>query len=332
MMELQHKSARRTVLVAAMVTLLAPLAPVAAQADTTQGRACRTVALPVPAGTFSDVTGGDPTGRYLVGLVTYPDVPRRAGALWRDGRLTVIDDSSVPGVQVDYDDVNRRGVVVGERVTDYMSFHTDAFTYRRGTFTFLPPLRAGESTEAIGINTRGDVVGNSGSTPIVWPADQPGTVRALTLPDGQPARGRATGIDEDGSVVGLLAPYPPGTPYLWPADGAPRPLPLPEGGVGGNTAGIQGGMVVGHAFLPGATVVTLWNLRDGGFKVYPDVPGPAFSVNRRGTLGVRGALVHADGRVVPVGDDAQVHTVADTGAAAGSTAFFDGQAVRWVGC
>ena len=311
----------RHILAAAVVAGL--LTPAAAQAE---ARACRTVVLPTPAGTSSTVTGGDLTGRYLVGRVNYPD--RSAGALWRHGRFTEIDASPLGGVQVEYHDVNRHGVVVGERMTDFGSFHTDAFTYRRGTFTLLPALRAGEPTEALGINSRGDVVGNSignGFTPVVWPANRPGTVRALA-----PATGRAMGIDEDGSVVGYLAPFPPGTPYLWPAKGTPRPLP--DGGMGGNAVGIQRGMVAGNVFDPATnrTVPALWNLRTGGFRTFPEAGGSALSVNRKGTIGVVGALVHKGGRATPVGG--WVNTVADTGVAAGTTDQFNGQAVRWLGC
>lgn len=322
MSNLQHNLGRRAVLAAAVV-VAGLLTPAVAQAATTH---CRAVALPAPAGTFSTVNGGDRTGRYLVGRVNYPD--RSAGALWRHGRFTEIDASSLGGVQVDYHDVNRHGVVVGERMTDFGSFHTDAFTYRRGKFTLLPALRAGESTEALGINSRGDVVGNNignGFTPVVWPANRPGTVRALS-----PAAGRAMGIDEDGSVVGYLAPFPPGTPYLWPAKGTPRPLP--DAGQGGNAVAIQRGMVAGNVSDPatGMTVPALWNLRTGGFRMFPDAGGSALSVNRKGTVGGVGALVHGGGRVVSVGG--WVNTVADTGVAAGTTDQFSGQAVRWFSC
>lgn len=330
MSHLQHNLGRPAVLAAAVV-VAGLLTPVAAQAGTTHSGTCRAVALPTPAGTFSTVTGGDRTGRYLVGRVNHPD--RSAGALWRHGRFTEIDASSLGGVQVEYHDVNRHGVVAGERMTDFGSFHTDAFTYRRGTFTLLPALRAGESTEALGINSRGDVVGNSignGFTPVVWPANRPGTVRALALPGGHTAGGRAMGIDEDGSVVGYLAPFPPGTPYLWPAGGSPRPLP--DAGQGGNAVAIQRGMVAGNVSDPatGMTVPALWNLRTGGFRTFPDAGGSALSVNRKGTVGVVGAIVHAEGRVAPVGG--WVNTVADTGVAAGTTDQFNGQAVRWFGC
>lgn len=314
---------RRSVLLAGVVAAGLLAAPVVAQA----APGCRPVALPAPAGTLTSVAGGDPTGAYLVGRVD------GEGALWRHGRFSAIDAGAIGGVQVDYHDVNRHGVVVGERMTDYSSFHTDAFTYRAGTFTFLPPLRAGDSTQALGINSRGDVVGNSvgdgnGWRPVVWPADEPGTVRTLPFPAGHPGDGRALGIDENGTVVGYLAPYPPGTPYVWPAKGAPHALPA--GSDGGIATAIQNGMVAGNTTAP-----TLWNLRTGRSTVHENASGAALSVNRWGTIGTVGTIVHRDGRVSTLGNLDRVTVVTDSGVAAGTVTdspFGDGQAVRWFGC
>jgi hypothetical protein len=321
---------RRSVLLTGVVAAgLLAAAPVTAQAAPAPG--CREVALPAPAGSLTTVQGGDPSGTYLVGTVTYPPDARKAGALWRGGRFSEIDDSAVPHVQMRYHDVNSRGVVVGERMTDNSSFHTDAFTYRAGKFTFLRPLHAGDDTEALGINTRGDVVGNSSGTPVVWPAARPGTVRAL------PGYSRALAIDEDGTVVGYLRPYPPGTPYVWPAKGAPYALPMPGGRVGDTAVAIQNGMVAGSTYDPlvGSPVPTLWNLRTGRVTPQSDAPPSALSVNRWGTIGSVGAIVHRNGRVSRLSPLDEVTVVADTGVAAGTEidrSFDDGQAVRWFGC
>jgi len=173
---------------------------------------CRAVALPLPAGTsLSSVNGGAPTGHYLAGEAQYPG--GGIGVLWRDGRLVPIDESPLaPDVGVDFNAVNSRGVVVGERMTDFNSFHTDAFVYRAGRFTWLPAPNLGEETHAVSINSRGDVVGNAfdGANwlPVEWPANRPGTVRVLPTPGGA----FVGGIDEDGTVVGYLTPWPPGIP------------------------------------------------------------------------------------------------------------------------
>lgn len=303
---------RRSALLAGVVAAGLLAVPTMAQA----APGCRAVALPAPTGTLTSVVGGDPTGTYLVGRVD------GAGALWHNGRFSEIDASSVGGVQVDYHDVNRYGVVVGERMTDHSSFHTDAFTYRSGKYTFLPPLRTGDYTEALGINSRGDVVGNSAGAPVVWPAR--GGVRAL------PGDGRAMGIDEDGTVAGYLTPYPPSTPYVWPAKGTPHALPVPDASVGGTAAAIQGGMVVGNTTAP-----TLWDPRTGRFTVHENASGAALSVNRWGTIGTIGTIAHRDGRVSALGSLDRVSVVTDTGVAAGTVTdspFGDGRAVRWFGC
>jgi uncharacterized membrane protein len=314
------------------------LAPTTAQATPHAALACTAVALPTPAGTSSAVSGGDVTGRYLVGSVSYPD--HTVGALWHDGQYTEIDASSIPNIQIDLHDVSRHGVVVGERMTDYTTFHTDAFTYRDGTFTFLPALHPGDTTRALGINSRGDVVGSSDSdagggwVPVVWPADKPGTVRALPVPPGTTNGALARGIDDDGAVAGVLSPFPPGTAYLWPARGNPRALPVPAGSAGSDATAIQGGMVAGSVYdqSTNSSVMTLWNLRTGAITRHTGVHGDAVSVNGGGTIGTAGAIVHADGRVSTLASGSLVTTIAATGEAAGTTQPFHGQATRWLGC
>jgi hypothetical protein len=304
------------VLLAGVVAAGLLAAPAAAAAQAAPG--CRSVNLQAPPGRLTAVDGGDLTGTYLVGRVSTSD--GNAGALWHNGRFSEIDAGSITGVQFDYQDVNRYGVVVGQRMTDYSSFHTDAFTYRAGKFRFLPPLHAGDYTDAMGINSRGDVVGNSSGKPVVWPAR--GGVRAL------PGNGRATGIDEDGTVVGYLTPYPPGTPYVWPAVG--RPHALPTGGDEGIAVVIQGGMVAGNMSKP-----TLWNLRSGRFTVQSNASGGVLAVNRHGTIGTVGGIVHRDGRVSAFGSFDRVAVVTDSGVAAGTItdlSYGPGQAVRWFGC
>lgn len=181
------------------------------------------------------------------------------------------------------------------------------------------------------INSRGDVVGNAfgatGWKAVEWPADRPGTVRVLTVPGG--AGGLATGIDENGTVVGYLTPWPPGTPYVWPTKGHAHPLRIPAGSAGGNAVAVQQGIVAGNVFDPatGSTDAAEWNLRTGRLTTWPNT-GAALSVNRRGTLGLGGAIVHAGGRVVPV--SGSVYTVSDRGAAAGAT--YGNKAELWLGC
>jgi len=316
------------------VGLLVPFAPAAATAHAVSATAtCRSTALPVPAGTTeSSVNGGDPTGRYLVGVGFR--VGGADGLLWVDGHLTPVDQSPLsPYIQVQFNAVNDHATIVGNRMIDY-SLQTEAFIYRGGRFTILPAPNPGDTTEAVAINSAGDVVGTAfgptGPQPVEWPAGRPGTVRVLPTPGD--AGGFAAGIDQDGTVVGYLAPWPPGTPYVWPAHRAAHPLPVPTGSMGGNAVAIRLGLVAGNVFDPasGATVPAVWNLRSGQLTVRSNVQGAALSINRWGTIGAGGALVHSDGRVVPV--TGLVNTVTDRGTAAGTTNFFTGQAVLWTGC
>jgi uncharacterized membrane protein len=345
-MDIRHKHRSRITTtprvllgMALAVGLLVPFTSAVAQATPASDTVTyQMVPLPVPDGTTSSsVNGGDPTGRYLVGTA-HPG--NFTGLVWRHGRMTEIDGSVLqPSVGVSFNDVNRHGVVTGERTTDNSTFHTDAFIYRAGQFTMLPALNPGDETRTVAINSRGDVVGDTftatGWHPVVWPADQPGTVRVLTMPDGQPANAFASDIDEDGTVVGYLAPNPPGIPYVWPANGTPRPLPIPADSSGGGTTAIRLGMVAGGAFHPvGAgmsrSVPTLWNLRTGSRMMWTDLETGVLSVNRWGTLGLVGAVLHADGRLVPVAPGAMVEVITDRGLAAGSTSWIGGQAVIWI--
>ena len=323
----------------AAVGLLAAFMPAGAQAASDSVQAgptaatCRSIALPVPVGTTeSMVYGGDSTGRYLVGVGFHQDGSE--GLLWVDGRLRPVDQRQLaPYFQVQFNAVNSRGVIVGDRMATNSS-DTDAFVYRDGRFTRLRALIPGGATNAVAVDSRGDVVGSAlGSTgwePVEWLANRPGTVRVLPTPDG--VGGFASGIGEDGTVVGYLAPWPPGGPYVWPAHGRAHALPVPAGSSGGQALAIRQNTVVGSVFDPatGSTVPAVWNLRTKSFRMLSELQGAALSVNRQGTLGLPFAIVHADGRMVPV--DGLVNVVTDRGTAAGTTNAFTGHAVLWLGC
>jgi hypothetical protein len=234
---------------------------------------------------------------------------------------------------VQFDAVNSQGVFVGLRTTDDTSFHTDAFVYRHGRFTLLPAPDPGDPTSAVAIDARGDIVGDAigpdGWEPVEWPANRPGSVRVLPTPgDGW---GFATGVDEDGTVVGYLNDTSSGIPYVWPSHGRPHALPVPAGSGGGFAEAVRRGWVAGDVFDPatGSTEPAEWNLRTGSLKTWPDVEGQALSVNRWGTIGVAGgAIVQADGRVVPIAG--WVYTVSDRGTAAGTDNNETGHAVLWL--
>lgn len=322
---------------AALLVSCAPTAATAQAASTpvTATATCQSIALPVPAGTSeSSVNGGDSTGRYLVGVGFH--VGGSEGLLWVDAQLRPIDQRPLaPYIQVQFNAVNRSGAIVGERLTSDTSFHTDAFVYRDGRFALLPAPHPGDSTQALAIDSRGDIVGDAdgaaGLQPVEWPAGRPDTVHMLTTADQ--GTGVASGIDQDGTVVGYLGSYPTSIAYVWPAHGRAHRLAVPAGSLGSNAEAISNGMVAGDVLDPatGSSALTEWNLRTGQFKVWPSLEGLALSINRWGTIGVAGGeIVHADGRVVPV--TGWPNVVTDRGTDAGATAEFTGYAVLWHGC
>jgi uncharacterized membrane protein len=104
-----------------------------------------------------------------------------------------------------------------------------------------------EFSVALGVNETGTAVGYVNQYPVKWSGD--GTLTILPLPQGTTS-GRASGINKDGQVVGLVG-YDDGTEYpyravLWAADGTPTMLPSREGAIAVaiNDEGVVAGLTV----------------------------------------------------------------------------------------
>lgn len=310
------------------------------------GGACQMSLLPVPPGVVSsEVTGGDYTGRYLVGQATTFDGTQYTfdSLLWIKGEVRKLDTAALaPYAQVNVTDVNRHGVVVGFRIRDFGTFHTDAWVLRNGDFTMLPGLKSSDATTPAAINSRGDIVGTSEDVSVnpvvvhavIWPADKPGTVRELTVDGASPPWATGVDIDDDGTALGMVgAPTTPDRrPYIWPARGPGYPLTAPAGTDSPEAVAIRGGWVAGTAVLDGNSAVVRWNLRAGTATVISTSHGSAFAVNRDGTVAVFEALIYRNGRVRALGANAQPAVLSDRGTVAGSDAPFGGNAVIWTGC
>ena len=201
---------------------------------------CRVAVLPAPPGEkHLTPTGIDPSGRYVIGAVAGSEETKVQGRamLWDDGRLL---DLAVPGFAPTPFGVNASGVVVGGVTRDDK---LAAWVYRGGRVETLPAYE-GRAMAANAVNGRGDIVGvafgdKDLTTAVLWPAAQPGTVRALDRRDVSSA---ALGISDTGVTVGHLG----GEPMVWPAKGIGRRPPTLYGGEGA-MIGIVGDWVYGIA-------------------------------------------------------------------------------------
>jgi hypothetical protein len=211
---------------------------------------CAVQRLPIPGGEpKSLVTGGDRTGRYILGRA-YPvrgHNERHPLLIWDNGTPTTL---SMPGNDEQFTDINSNGTAVGG------SFGGDdvevPYIYRNGAVSRLAvqgSARAnaiGEQGHVVGLRRTG---GKDTPRPVVW-RDTGAPAVDLAVPAGW--EGEATDVDADGTIVGWLT-RGPGLDfrgYVWAPDGTGRFLPLPT--VDGTPASafaprrIHNGLVVGR--------------------------------------------------------------------------------------
>ena len=312
----------------------------------TAGVACQMSPLPVPEGVrYSEVTGGDHSGRYLAGDGTAFDgtQPRQVSLLWIKGEVSELNtDPLAPYAEVHVTDINAHGIAIGNRVTDFSTFHTDAWMYSNGDFTLLPGLKPTDATNAVAINKRGEIVGTSEddsvdpvvSHAVIWSADNPGSVRELTVDGQSPPWATGIDIDDNSTALGLLGQRttPEARPFVWPARGSGYPLNAPAAtgfpfGVAIHDEWVTGEVVTADGF----GVVALWNLSSGNAQVISTELGAATAVNKDGTVATFNALIYRNGQVRML--DGYPTVLSDYGTAAGSDGLFgSGHAVMWTGC
>jgi hypothetical protein len=310
-------------------------------------RACSVEFLPVPAGLSptGSVTGGDPTGRYLVGMSSAnpdPGQPRTV-LIWDNRQPRAVD---IPGRNAALLDINAAGTAVGISGGD----RPTAWVYQNGQVARL----TGTDAEARAINGKGIIVGSVQGRPAMWrsPTSEPTMLKML---DGaQPDwTGRAFGVDEDGTVAGAIvvkqvAVGRPGQRtdvtslqstigVVWSPDGKIRRIPAPPQNAGDRplppwymATDIRGGWAVGMTRVrpdnPREGVAShprsgvRWNLRTATVAI---VANGVQAVNRHGwTVGTddgSGVLITDRGAVpLPAPDDAlrngaDARTISDDG-------------------
>ncbi|WP_329107245.1 hypothetical protein OG792_03460 [Micromonospora sp. NBC_01699] len=289
-----------------------------------QPAVCTPHQLPLPGpAVSSEVLGGDPSGRYLVGMAT-DKLGQSYVVRWDRGQLTTL---KVPIYQPAHLVVNARGDVAGDGYLRETK-RTTAWVYRDDQFTQLP-TGGGVPVAVVGINERGDVLGTIqggtvapsphpsdipagkfartyGTRPVIWPASSVDDVRALANPPGASIVS-VVGIDDDGTAVGTSTAKPVtifgnqsadllnvgARGLVWAPDGTVRELAAPPG-YGPEVAiqSIRNGWVIGSYRSPSdGTVTARWNLRTG--DVRPLSLKFVTSVNRYGWVG--GYVIDASG-------------------------------------
>ncbi|MGA5303187.1 hypothetical protein ACPCHT_24880 [Nucisporomicrobium flavum] len=225
-----------------------PAPSITAAAPLERPKDCTVTRLPTGGVEKALVTGGDPSGHWVVGR-TYPagkDDGSRPLVIWKDGKIA--DTVRIGGQDQSFEDINKRGNAVGYTFEPGVR----PYAYSNGKVT---PIPGGEAV-AQAINDDGVVVGSLGpiyeGLPVRWSSitAQP---EKLPVPRGTES-GAAIDIDEDGTILGTVSPKgKEGSGYLWLPDGTHRAMPLPK--IDGKKAtmfwpaSIRNGWVVGRSVV-----------------------------------------------------------------------------------
>ncbi|MGC4746755.1 hypothetical protein ACLQ28_13980 [Micromonospora sp. DT201] len=212
--------------------------------------------IPGPVAVAIDV---DPTGRHIVGEIGTGNEDGRV-VLWTDGQATVLPATVRHGSVV-----NAEGYVIGTNGDG------TGWVYRNGSLRTLAIPPGYDAVLLHAINGRGDIAGtamgaNESHHAVLWSVDRPQEYRLIGRPGST-----ATGITEDGTVVGKMG----GLPYRWTPQGAGTALALPDGSPSASVESAHGtwaiGMVAG-AERDGGGVLMLpvrWNLTTGAVSRLP---------------------------------------------------------------
>ncbi|GAB7051746.1 hypothetical protein [Catenuloplanes indicus] len=302
----------------------------AAPAGTTAAK-CRIAYLPVPDGAdvhSTVIAGGDVTGRYAVGSVTYGFGTEQV--IWKDGAVSV---PSLPFGEGKLDDVNSSGVAVGYGLTMNYDSVPVAWSEATGLQELTVP-EEGWSGRAFAINSRGDIAGtvydksdyDGTQVAVVWPAGAPGTIEVL------PAEGPhyAVDIDEDGTVLAHAGSFvwSPGGSTVWDRAGDDV-RQLGERSFGST---ISGGYVLHSKDTADGTRYVVLDLDGRSRDVrHLDI---AATINRHGDVAGQGTVIERrNGSTIPLqlpaGTVAWVTALSDTGTAYGTAA---GLPAMWKNC
>ncbi|MEU8389380.1 hypothetical protein [Micromonospora sp. NPDC048842] len=250
---------------------------------------CQASWLPQPVkGPVAVANRVDPTGRHIVGDIGTGQEDGRV-VLWTDGRPVVLPATARHAAAV-----NTRGYVVGTNGDG------TGWLYRDGKLRFLATPPGYDAVLVHAINGRGDIVGTARRSDdshqaVRWSTDHPQKHRLV----GQ--RGSsATGITEDGTIVGAVGEQP----YRWTPQGVGAALAVPDGYPRASVESARGEWAIG--MVPGGQqggavqmLPVLWNLATGAVSLLP-FPGAS-------AIAGSGDVLVADGAPLVVAPDGTSH-------------------------
>ncbi|PYC66203.1 hypothetical protein C7C45_26125 [Micromonospora arborensis] len=273
-----REPAPATPALAASPTVSTPAAPASSLT-------CEASWLPQPIpGPVAVAIGVDPTGRHIVGEIGTGNEDGRV-VLWTDGQATVLPAAVRHG-----NAVNADGYVIGTNGDG------TGWVYRNGSLRTLATPPGYDAVLVHAINGRGDIAGtargaNDSHHAVLWSVDRPQEYRLIGRPGST-----ATGITEDGTVVGKMG----GLPYRWTPQGTGKALPLPDGSPSASVESAHGtwavGMVAGAKKGGGVEMLPVrWDLATGAVSRLP-FPGVA-------AIASNGDLLVGDGAPLVVAPD-----------------------------
>jgi probable HAF family extracellular repeat protein len=270
------------------------------------------------------VNAVDDSGQYLVGAVYTGNTP--SPVRWRDGKPTPLNGTTGTPTAV-----NGSGVVVGFDSNDQDQYQ--GWVWHDGQMTRLGKAAGYKWTMPMAINARGDIVGYAMgdaldvNTPVLWRADRPGTAVKLKLPSGVGVSGvgmsRATGIGDDGTIVGVAK----GAPVRWRPDGTGSALPLPSANNnGGYVNTIRGHFAVGVFYGKGFVHLVRWDLTAATVTSLGSDSGGLLSGTADGGMVTWGDDKDPAARITPDGHRIPL-TQPDAGAAIATAVTADGTTI-----
>lgn len=182
------------VLVGALVLSAGVVAPATASADPVRCDRWTESELPAPDGLRSS-SAVAAAGAFTVGGGAFRSGTGSSILIWQDRQL--VEQLSFGKHAPHATDVNSSGVVILNAASGF----SGASRWQAGVYMGLKGWQGEYDVRAVDVNERGDVLGESGGKPVVWPA---GSADAQLLP-GTDASWSAIGLADDGTVLASSA-------------------------------------------------------------------------------------------------------------------------------